>query len=111
MKNEILAQDWRLSSRRIEMLSQAFAAVEREINGQRALSQMLGMARAALAYIERHGNSILPDVFDFQKESLAHLVNLIEDPDLTAEKEEATIKRAYERFEGLKKKLASKARK
>ena len=78
IKAEILVQDWRLSPRRIDSLTRAFAAIDREVAGRRALYQMLGMARAVLEYIGRHGNAILPDVFEFQKESLAHLVNLID---------------------------------
>lgn len=107
LKAEILIQDWRLSPRRIESLSRAFAAIDREIADRRALSQMLGMARATLEYIRRHGNKILPDVFDFQKESLAQLVNIIEDPDLTDTRAGEICQRVYERFMSLKGKLAS----
>jgi len=110
IKAEILVQDWRLSPRRIDSLTRAFAAIDREVAGRRALYQMLGMARAVLEYIRRHGNAILPDVFDFQKESLAHLVNLIEDPDLTVARETEICQRAYERFEALKGKLAAAGR-
>jgi hypothetical protein len=109
MKAEILAQDWRLSPRRIETLTLAFAAIEKDSGSRQALAQMLGMARATLEYIGRHGNKALPDVFDFQKESLAHLVNLIEDHELTSTGEAEICRRAYERFEALKKKLASGA--
>ena len=109
MKTEILAQDWCLSPRRIEILSRAFAAIDKETGGRRALAQMLGMARATLDYIGRHGNKVLPDVFDFQKESLAHLVSLIEDRELSTTGEAEICRRAYERFEALKKKLASRA--
>ena len=110
LKAEILAQDWRLSPRRIETLTRAFAAIDREVAERRALMQMLGMARATLQYIERHGNAILPGVFDFQKESLAHLVTLIEDSDLTVAREAEICQLAYERFEALKRKLASGGR-
>jgi hypothetical protein len=110
LKAEILAQDWRLSPRRIETLTRAFAAIDREAAGRRALIQMLGMARATLEYIDRHGNAILPGVFDFQKESLAHLVNLLEDQDLTAARQAEICQLAYERFESLKRKLASGGR-
>ena len=107
LKAEILIQDWRLSPRRIESLSRAFAAIDREVADRRALSQMLGMARATLEYIRRHGNKILPDVFDFQKESLAQLVNIIEDPDLTDTRAREICQRVYERFMSLKGKLVS----
>jgi hypothetical protein len=110
LKAEILAVDWRLSPRRIETLTRAFAAIDREVAGRRALMQMLGMARATLEYISRHGNAILPEVFDFQKESLAHLVNLIEDPDLTDVREAEICRLAYERFKSIKRKLASGGR-
>ncbi len=110
LKAEILAQDWRLSPRRIETLTMAFEAIGREATGRQSLMQMLGMARATLEYISRHGNTILPGVFDFQKESLAHLVNLLEDPDLTAARQAEICQRAYERFESLKRKLASGGR-
>ena len=110
IKAEILVQDWRLSPRRIDSLTRAFAAIDREVAGRRALYQMLGMARATLDYIERHGNAILPGVFDFQKESLAHLVTMIEDSGLTVAREAEICQLAYERFEALKRKLASGGR-
>jgi len=107
LRAEILAQDWRLSSRRIEALFMAFDTLERVFEARKGPVYILGMARGALDYLKRRGDEALPAALDFLKEALAHLVSIYEDENMTAGREAELFNKAYERFNKLKERIKS----
>jgi hypothetical protein len=106
LKAEIMAQDWQLSRRRSERLHVAFAVLDKAVAGRRGYDYILGMARGTLEYLDRHGRVARPEALDFLKESLAHLVTIVEDRELTGAREAEIFHRAYARFKTLKKNIA-----
>ena len=107
IKAEIVAFDWLLNQRRIDLLADAFAALKNALPGRRGYDYVMAMAVEALAYQERHGNEALPEALDFFKQSLAHLVTMIEEDELSQAREAELFHLVHGRFEVLKKKIAT----
>ncbi|MEN8143210.1 MAG: hypothetical protein ABFQ82_06385 [Thermodesulfobacteriota bacterium] len=110
IKAEILAFDWFLNQRRIDLLVAAFAAVKGALPGRRGYGYVLGMAGGTLAYLERHGDEALPEVLDFFKQALAYLVTMLEEGDLSQAREAEIFHLVHDRFKVLKKKVTTAKR-
>jgi hypothetical protein len=108
LKAEVIAQDWRLSPKRVEQLEAAFASLREHFHGRKPTHAMLVMVTNVLEYIKTHGNSP-PDTIDFLKEAMAHLVNhyeeLVDDP----AQEDQTFQALFRRFTSLKEKIQQKS--
>ena len=76
LKNEILSQDWRLSSHRIERLEEALSCLRKRFRSRKAMFSILTMAVNVLDYKKKKGDDCQPEAIDFLKESMAHMVNL-----------------------------------
>ncbi len=105
IKAEIVSFDWRLNQRRIDLLSDAFSVIKDALPERKGYCYVLGMAGGALAYLERHGDAALPEALDFFKQSLAHLVTMLEEENLSEARESEIFHLVHGRFEVLKKKI------
>jgi len=108
LKAEIIAQDWRLSPKRIEQLEAAFTSLGEPFKGRKAPHAMLVMATNVLGYIKKRGPSP-PETIDFLKEAMAHLVNLHEDLTDDPGREEEILQSLFARFTTLKEKIQQKS--
>jgi len=108
LKAEVIAQDWRLSPKRVEQLEAAFTSLREQFQGRKPVHAMLVMATNVLEYIKTHGNSP-PETIDFLKEAMAHLVNLYEELVDDPAHEERTFQILFARFTTLKGKIQQKA--
>lgn len=108
LKAEVIAQDWRLSPKRVEQLEAAFSSLRDCFQGRKPLHAMLVMATNVLEYIKTHGNSP-PDTIDFLKEAMAHLVNLYEELADDPAHEERTFQALFARFTILKEKIQQRS--
>jgi len=106
IKAELLAADWRLNRRRVAALAAALAVVETDAGERRAFRYLVEMARAALAYQEKHGDSAPPMVLDFLKATLAKVIGVIEEEDLSLERQTEIFNKAHLAFIALKGQLA-----
>lgn len=107
LKAEIIAQDWRLSPKRIEQLDLAFLCLLDHFKNRKPTHAMLVMAANVLGYIKTHGTSP-PATIDFLKEAMAHIVSLYEDLADDPLKEEEIFQTLFARFTALKEKIQSK---
>lgn len=109
LKAEILAPDWCLGERRALGLLQALTVVESRHRQRRVLLCLGGMARAAVAYLRSRGEAAPPEVLDFLKQALAHLVALLEEEEVETVRETEVFHKLHDRFQRLKAKLAAGA--
>jgi hypothetical protein len=105
LKVEIIAQDWGLSEKRIDLLEAAFACLQQRFKNRKAAHAILIMAGSVLDYVKRKGESTPAESIDFLKEAMAHIVNLYEADQFDPEKEEKLFKGLYFRFNALKEKI------
>lgn len=105
LKAEIIAQDWGLSKKRIDLLEAAFACLKQRFKSRKAAHAILIMAGSVLDYVKRKGGNTPSDSIDFLKEAMAHVVNLYEESDFVPENDEKLFKNLYFRFNTLKKKI------
>lgn len=105
LKAEIIAQDWRLSHKRVEMLRTSFACLKERYKTRKGVYAILVMADNVLQYIKKRGDNSPPDCIDFLKEAMAHVVNFYEDPRFDPEKDEKLFRKIYVRFNTLKEKI------
>ncbi len=105
LKSEIIAQDWGLSEKRIDLLEAAFACLKERFKSRKAAHAILIMAGSVLDYVKNKGENTPSDSIDFLKESMAHVVNLYETDDFVPENDEKLFKSLYFRFNVLKKKI------
>ncbi|MFH1217802.1 MAG: hypothetical protein V1706_15005 [Pseudomonadota bacterium] len=105
LKVEIIAQDWGLSEKRIDLLEAAFACLKQRFKSRKAAHSILIMAGSVLEYVKRKGESTPSESIDFLKEAMAHVVNLYESDEFDPEKDEKLFKGLYYRFNALKEKI------
>lgn len=106
IRAEIIAADWRLNRRRAAALVAALAAVEADAGERKTFRYLLEMARAALAYLDKHGDEAPPMVLDFLKQALAQVISVIEEERLSAERETEIFNKLHLSFIALKRQLA-----
>ncbi len=104
LKAEIIAQDWRLSSKRAAGIEEAFQCLRLRFKNRKATHAILIMAGSVLDYVKKRGGNP-PETIDFLKESMAHVVNLYEDLSFDPEKEEQLFAVVFKRFQRLKDKI------
>jgi hypothetical protein len=105
LKAEIIAQDWGLSTKRIDLLEAAFACLQERFKSRKAAHAILIMAGSVLDYVKRKGENTPSNSIDFLKEAMAHIVNLYEADTFDPESEEKLFNGLFYRFKGLKKKI------
>lgn len=105
LKAEIIAQDWSLSPKRIELLDSAFSCLKQRFKTRKGIHAILVMAGSALNYIKKRKENSLPDTIDFLKEAMAHVVNLYEESNFDPASEEKIFQTVYSRFSTLKTKV------
>ncbi|MEW6289460.1 MAG: hypothetical protein AB1545_06360 [Thermodesulfobacteriota bacterium] len=105
LKVEIIAQDWGLSEKRIDLLESAFSCLKQRFKSRKAAHAILIMAGSVLDYVKRKGESTPSESIDFLKEAMAHIVNLYEADEFDLEKDEKLFKGLYYRFNALKEKI------
>jgi hypothetical protein len=105
LKAEIIAQDWGLSTKRIDLLEAAFSCLQERFKNRKAAHAILIMAGSVLSYVKRKGENTPSNSIDFLKEAMAHIVNLYEADTFDPESEEKLFNGLYYRFNGLKKKI------
>ncbi|MBI5558604.1 MAG: hypothetical protein HY885_13300 [Deltaproteobacteria bacterium] len=105
LKVEIIAQDWGLSEKRIDLLESAFSCLKQRFKNRKAAHAILIMAGSVLEYVKKKGESTPAESIDFLKEAMAHVVNLYESDELDLEKDEKLFKGLYFRFNALKEKI------
>jgi len=105
LKAEIIAQDWGLSTKRIDLLEAAFACLQERFKNRKAAHAILIMAGSVLNYVKRKGENTPSNSIDFLKEAMAHIVNLYETDTFDPASEEKLFNGLYYRFNGLKKKI------
>ncbi len=104
LKAEIIAQDWRLSPKRVAGLEEAFQCLRQRFKNRRATNAILIMAGSILDYIKKRGGNP-PETIELLKESMAHIVNLYEDFTFDPEKEKLLFAGLFKRFQKLKTKV------
>ncbi len=102
LKAEIIAQDWSLSPKRIELLDSAFSCLKQRFKTRKEIHAILVMAGSVLNYIKKRRENSLPDTIDFLKEAMAHVVNLYEESNFDPASEEKIFRTLYSRFSTLK---------
>jgi len=108
LKAEIIAQDWRLSPKRVKQLEAAFGCLLEHFKTRKAIHGMLVMADNVLRYVNAHGTSP-PATIDFLKEAMAHVVSCHEELADDASYEEATFRRLFAHFSALKEKILQRS--
>lgn len=111
LKMEIIAQDWGLSEKRIELLEAAFACLKQRFKSRKAAHSILIMAGSVLEYVKRRGENTPSESIDFLKEAMAHIVNLYESDEFDPDKDEKLFKGLYFRFNALKEKIKAEREK
>ncbi|MFZ5759534.1 MAG: hypothetical protein ACOY32_07890 [Thermodesulfobacteriota bacterium] len=111
LKMEIIAQDWGLSEKRIELLEAAFACLKQRFKSRKAAHSILIMAGSVLEYVKRRGENTPSESIDFLKEAMAHIVNLYESDEFDPDKDEKLFKGLYFRFNVLKEKIKAEKEK
>lgn len=104
LKAEIIAQDWRLSPKRVKQLEAAFCCLLEHFKTRKAIHGMLVMADNVLRYVNTHGTSP-PATIDFLKEAMAHVVSCHEELVDDASQEEAIFRSLFAHFSVLKEKI------
>ncbi len=108
LKGEILAQDWRLSPRRLEYLEAAFACLKNRFKSRKGMLAILAMADGVIDYMKkREEDAVPPETVDFLKETMAHVVSLYEDRDYDPDHEAELYQKVFARFSRLKQKVQS----
>lgn len=105
LKAEIIAQDWSLSEKRIELLEAAFSCLKQRFKNRKAAQNILIMAGSVLDYVRRKGENTPADSIDFLKEAMAHVVSLYESEEFDPDQDEKIFKGLYFRFNVLKEKI------
>ncbi|MFC1524727.1 hypothetical protein ACFL6N_08050, partial [Thermodesulfobacteriota bacterium] len=93
IKNEILTPDWGMTARRAERLKNSFAGLQDRYRNRKSIHDLLVMSNNVLAYIIKR-KDFYPGAIDFLKESLAHVVDLHEDPTFDPDKDQKTLRTA-----------------
>lgn len=101
LKAEIIAQDWRISPKRTEMIKAALHCLQEHFEGRKATQAMLIMALNVLDLIRRKGSNP-PETVDFLKEAMAHLVELYEDLEYSPSREDKIFRSLFAHFTKLK---------
>ncbi len=101
LKAEILAQDWRISPKRTEMIGAALLCLQQHYQERKATHAMLIMALSVLDYIRQHGSNP-PETVDFLKEAMAHVVGQYEDLEYRPSQEEQIFRSLFTHFTKLK---------
>jgi len=104
LKAEILAQDWRLSPRRLESIEAAFDCLKTRFKTRKGMLAILAMAESVVVYMKKRDEAP-PETIDFLKETMAHIVNLYEEHDYNPEHEEELFRRIFKRYHSLKQKV------
>ncbi len=104
LRAEIIAQDWRLSPRRLESIETAFACLKKRFKTRKGMLTILAMADSVVIYIKKQDEAP-PETIDFLKESMAHIVNLYEEHDYNPDHEEELFQRLFKRYNTLKQKV------
>ena len=73
LKAEIIAQDWGLSTKRIDLLEAAFACLQERFKNRKAAYAILIMAGSVLDYVKRKGENTPSNSIDFLKEAMSLL--------------------------------------
>ncbi len=110
LKAEIIAQDWSLSQKRIDLLEAAFTCLKNRFKTRKAAFAILTMARSVLDYVKKKGGDTPSATIDFLKEAMAHIVSLYENRDFDPEREEKLFRGLYSRFAALKQKIQTERR-
>jgi len=105
LKAEILAQDWRISPRRLESIEAAFSCLQKRFKTRKGMHAILAMADSVIVYMKKQDETVAPASIDFLKEAMAHIVNLYEDHDYNPDHEEELFQRVFKRYNVLKQKL------
>ncbi len=104
LKAEILAQDWRLSPRRLDSIEAAFACLKTRFKTRKGMLAILAMAESVVVYMKKRQETP-PETIDFLKETMAHIVSLYEERDYNPEHEEELFRRIFKRYSSLKQKV------
>ena len=105
LKAEILAQDWRLSARRLESIEAAFSCLNKRFKTRKGMHAILAMADSVIVYMKKLDEAPPPVTIDFLKETMAHIVNLYEERDYNPDHEDELFKRVFKRYNTLKQKV------
>jgi hypothetical protein len=105
LKAEIISQDWRVSKKRAELLTAAFACLKQRFKNRKRVFAIIVMANNVLLYIQKKGDARATGAIDFLKEAMAHVVTSYEDSSLDPEKDKKIFNMLYGRFNQLKDKI------
>lgn len=101
LKAEIIAQDWRISPKRTEMIETALLCLQQHFQERKATHAMLIMALSVLDYIRKKGSNP-PETVDFLKETMANVVGQYEDLEYSPLREEEIFRSLFAHFSKLK---------
>ena len=105
MKAEILAYDWRINRRRVDLLLAATSALGGRFDDNKVQRSLLKMIVSVLGYIKKREKTYLPSSLDFLKETMAHFIRIYEDTACGPAEQKIIFKTAYTRFINLKRKV------
>ena len=97
LKAEIIAQDWRISPKRAEIIDNSLSCLQQHFKDRKATHAMLAMAIGVLEYIKKKGGNP-PATIDFVKEAMAHVVGQYEDLKYDQKREEEIFKTLFKHF-------------
>lgn len=92
LRAEVIAQDWKLSPRRAELLKDAFACLKQRFKNRKTPHDILTMADYILDHGIKNNYVFIPPAIDFLKEAMANVVSLYEDPLFDPDREVKLLK-------------------
>lgn len=104
LKAEIIAQDWRISPKRAEMIGNSISCLQQHFVDRKETRAMLAMAQSVLDYIRNNGAKP-PETIDFLKEAMAHVVEQYESLQYDKKDEEKVFKALFHHFSHLKERI------
>lgn len=110
LKAEIIAQDWRISPKRAEMIAASLSCLQQHFQDRKKTHAMLSMAQSVLEHIRTRGGNP-PETVDFLKEAMAHVVSQYEDLKYDPNREEEVFKSLFIHFNNLKEKIKAAPKK